>query len=98
MEQIKEFFKKMSEQGIYIPFLRDPIVKAPSVSLTLLVVSFMHVQLALLNKVAKIFDGVDVENSIQVLIITAGLYFGRAVSKGKGKAKLEEQSKKEGEV
>jgi hypothetical protein len=37
--------------------------------------------LSLLNKFAKVVDGVDIENTLELLIICASLYFGRSLSK-----------------
>ena len=71
----------MQENGVVLLFVRDPVSKKPSVSLTLLVVSFTLTILSLLNKVAKIVDGVDVDNTLELLIITSSLYFGRSLSK-----------------
>jgi hypothetical protein len=71
----------MQDNGVVLLFVRDPVQKKPSVSLTLLIVSFTLTVLSLLNKVAKIVDGVDVENTLQLLIICASLYFGRSFSK-----------------
>jgi len=35
----------------------------------------------LINKFAKIVDGVDVDNTIELLVVCASLYFGRSLSK-----------------
>ena len=64
-----------------MPLIRDPLTGKASVSLTLLFLSSLHVQLALVNKFAKIFDGLDIDNSLEFFMICAGLYFGRAISK-----------------
>jgi hypothetical protein len=81
LEQIKNKLKELQEQGFPIIFLRDPITKQPSVSLTLVVISFLLSLLSLINKFAKVVDCVDVENTLQLLIICASLYFGRSLSK-----------------
>jgi hypothetical protein len=81
LEQIKQKIKELQDQGLPVIFLRDPITKQPSVSLSLLVISFILSLLSLLNKFAKVVDGVDVENTLQLLIICASLYFGRSLSK-----------------
>jgi hypothetical protein len=71
----------MQDNGVVLLFVRDPVSKQPSVSLTLLIVSFTLTVLSLLNKFAKIVDGVDVDNTLELLIITSSLYFGRSLSK-----------------
>jgi hypothetical protein len=81
LEKLKAKLKERKEQGFDIIFLRDPTTKLPSVSLTLLIISFTMCMLSLLNKFAKVVDGVDIENTLELLIICASLYFGRSLSK-----------------
>lgn len=81
LEKLKELIKELQDRGIPVIFLRDPITKQPSVSLSLLIVSFLLSIFALINKFAKIVDGVDVDNTLELLIITSSLYFGRSLSK-----------------
>ena len=81
LEKLKAKLKELQEQGFPIIFLRDPTTKLPSVSLTLLIISFTLCMLSLLNKFAKVVDGVDIENTLELLIICASLYFGRSLSK-----------------
>jgi hypothetical protein len=81
LERIKEKIKELQEQGVPLFFIKDPITKQPSVSLSLLLLSFSLCIFSLINKFAKIVQGVDVENSLQLLIICASLYFGRSLSK-----------------
>jgi hypothetical protein len=81
LEKLKELIQELQDKGIPVIFLRDPITKQPSVSLSLLVVSFILSIFALINKFAKVVDGVDIENTLQLLIICASLYFGRSLSK-----------------
>ncbi len=81
LEKIKQKIKDLQEQGVPLFFIKDPITKQPSVSLSLLLVSFGLSFFSLINKFAKIVQGVDIENSFQLLIICASLYFGRSLSK-----------------
>ncbi len=90
MEKIKAAVQWLNEKGIPLAFVRDPITQLPSVSLTLLIISFTLCIVSLINKFAKIVDGMDVENTIQLLIICASLYFGRSLSK-----KMDNSDKKE---
>jgi hypothetical protein len=90
INKLKLFIKKMQEQGLPLFFVKDPVSKLPSVSLTMLVISFTLSVLSLLNKFAKIVDGVDVDNTLELLIICASLYFGRSLSK-KMESKEEEK-------
>jgi hypothetical protein len=79
-EKLEAILKKLQEEGIPLLFFRDPVRKVPSVSLTLLIISFVLSLFSLLNKFAKLVEGVDIENSLQLLIICASLYFGRTLS------------------
>jgi hypothetical protein len=81
MERIKEFIKYLQENGVPIFFIKDPATKSPSVSLTMLVISFSLCVFSLINKAAKVFEGIDVDNSLELLIISSSLYFGRTLSK-----------------
>jgi len=90
--KIKTKIKEWQEQGVPVFFFRDEQKKAPSVSLTCFLISFCLVVFGLINKWAKFVDGVDVDNSLELLIITASLYFGRSFSKrmvGKSETKDE---------
>lgn len=92
MERIKELLNTLHEKGIKLPYFRDPIKGTPSVSLTMLVISFFIYLLCLVNKFAGFFGGVDLDGSFQLLILAASLYFGRSfASTGKGKANLGEK-------
>jgi hypothetical protein len=86
-EKLKEIHNKLHENGIKLWYLRDPIKKTPSVSLTMLVISFNIYILTLVNKLAGWVN--DVDGAGQLLLISAGLYFGRSFSGGKGKANIE---------
>ncbi len=81
LEKIKNKLKELQDSGVPLFFIKDPITKSPSVSLTLLIVSFTLSILSLLNKFTKIVDGVDIDNTLELLIVCASLYFGRSLSK-----------------
>jgi len=83
-DRIINLIKKIQDKGLPLFFIQDPVTKQPSVSLTMLIVSFILTVLALINKVAKIVHGVDIENTLELLIITASLYFGRAFTRSGG--------------
>jgi hypothetical protein len=90
--KLKIFVDKLNSKGIPFPMVRDPATGKSSVSLTLLFISSLHVQLALVNKFAKFFDGMDTDNSLEFFMICAGLYFGRTLSK---KVQPEQKAKDE---
>jgi hypothetical protein len=84
VKKLKEAQKKLvdycTKKGIVVPVLRDPVTQKPSASFTLLVVSSGLVIFGLINKAAKLVDGVDMDNALQFFGICAGLYFGRKLS------------------
>jgi hypothetical protein len=80
-DKIIDMSRKLNQNGIYIPLLSDPKTKMGSVSLTLLFLSSVYVQFGLINKFAKIVDGVDMNNALEWFLITSGLYFTRSLSK-----------------
>jgi hypothetical protein len=84
MKKLKEFQGKLlnwcTKRGIPVPVLRDPVSQKPSASFTLLVISSGLVIFGLLNKVANLVDGVDIENALQFFYACAGLYFGRKLT------------------
>jgi len=73
--------KELQEKGVPLMWFKDPLTKLPSVSLTLMLISFTLVLFGLINKWAKIVEGIDVDSSTELFLITAGLYFGRSLSK-----------------
>lgn len=88
--KLKKQIAYWQKNGVPILFWRDEQKKAPSVSLTMMLISFILCILSLINKAAKVVEGVDVENSLQLFMICAGLYFGRSF----GKLKQSEDDKK----
>lgn len=81
LEKLKLKMEEYQRGGIPLVFIKDPVTKEPSVSLSLLLVAFVLNLFSLINKFAKLFEGVDIENSLQLLIVCASLYFGRSLSK-----------------
>jgi hypothetical protein len=79
--KLKLLLERYQKEGIPLVFVKDPVTKKPSVSLTLLLISFTINLFSLINKFAKLAEGVDTENSLQLLIVCASLYFGRSLSK-----------------
>lgn len=83
LEQLKAKLKEIQEQGLYIAFLRDPVTKQPSVTLSLLIISSIIVILGLLGKTSKIVGGIDIENSLSFFYACAGIYLGRKITGNK---------------
>lgn len=87
MKKLKELQHRLVEfctkKGIPVPVLRDVTTQQPSASFTLLVVSSGLVIFGLINKIAKLVDGVDIDNALQFFYACAGLYFGRKLTSDK---------------
>ncbi len=71
------------KKGIPVPIFRDAVTQKPSASFTLLVISSGIVIFGLLNKVARLVDGIDIDNALQFFYACAGLYFGRKLTSDK---------------
>lgn len=84
-KKFKDFQNYLANRGIVIPFIRDE--NKPSVSLTLLLISFLLWCLG----ITKIIKEADVSHLENMVIITAGLYFSRKVTKGSSKTELIQQ-------
>lgn len=67
-----------------LPMIRDPKTGLGSVSLTLVFMSSIYVQLALLNTFAQMFQGVDIVNALYWHGMSLALYFGRSFNKEGG--------------
>lgn len=93
LEKIKGLLTKAHEHGIPIPMVRDFKNKGPSVSLTLLLISFGVVLFGLIGKWSKLLS-VDTDQAIYLFGICAGLYFSRNVG-GSGKVNLGESVNEE---
>ena len=91
IDKIKELMKKANEIGIYVPLIRDP-GKGPSVSLTLLFISFNFCILAMVGKWSKMFEGIDAGQAMTLFSACAALYFGRKLT-SKGEVVGEEKPK-----
>jgi len=80
IDKIKGFISQLNEKGVPLPMLRDPKTGMPSVSLTMLFISFNVVLIGLMGKLAGFFGGVDVQQAIYWNVLTSSLYFGRTLS------------------
>lgn len=85
----KKFVGSMNALGIPLPTVRDPKTGVGSVSLTMMFISFNVVLIGLVGKYAKMLEGIDVGQSIQLFSICAALYFGRKMSGDKNKVEIE---------
>ena len=79
MDKIKELITKLNEKGFPLIMLTDPDKKSPSVSLTMLAISFTICIVGLIGRTAHTFE-IDKAEAYNLLILTSGLYFGRKLS------------------
>lgn len=99
MENLKLFIKKIQDAGIPLIWVIDPIKKTPSVSLTLMLISFGMVVTALIGKMNGNLE-IDIAQSKELFALTALLYFGRTLTKTGDKLitdSKEESTKKDAE-
>jgi hypothetical protein len=82
--KIKELLNKANSKGIPVPLIKDPATGVASVSLTLVVMSATYVQIGLLNSLAQVFKGIDMQSALYFFGTSCALYFSRKVS-GDGK-------------
>ena len=82
--KLKQQIDKLNKYGVPLPMIRDPKTGLGSVSLTLVLLSSVYVQLALLNMFAQMFQGVDIVNALYWHGMSLALYFGRSFNKEGG--------------
>jgi hypothetical protein len=95
LQDIRDFIDKMNKYGVPLPMIRDSKTGVGSVSLTLVFLSSIYVQLALLNSFALFFKGVDVTNALYWHGLCLTLYFGRSFKKDGNKVELSGDDTKE---
>jgi hypothetical protein len=94
-ESIKTFIKNLQDKGVVLLFVVDPVNKQPSVSLTLLIVSFTLWILSLSKELSNHLGLIDTDNALNGVIVTAGLYLGRSFSNKKVNMSSLEKEKEE---
>lgn len=70
----------MHQKGIPVPFLRDPKSGKPSVSLTLVFLSFNIWLVSIIGEATRWFGGIDPSQTFNMFIATASLYWGRKLT------------------
>lgn len=79
LDKFEKFVLNLNKYGIPIPFARDPKTQISSVSLTMMLISFVLVVFGLIGKYSKYLD-INLTESLTLLGITSSLYFARKVS------------------
>lgn len=89
MDKLKQLIRCMNERGIPIPTLRDPKNGLPSVTLTMMVISFNLIILGIIGKWSKDLN-VDMSQAMTLFLTTAGLYLGRKMTGNDKKVELQD--------
>ena len=84
IDKAKSLIFNMNENGIPVPLLRDPSHDQPSITMTMMVISFTLAAGALISKFTKITGDIDTSGANYLFMITSGLYLGRKMQ-GNGK-------------
>lgn len=91
MEKIKELILKMNEFGIPLPMLR--IDGKPSISATMMFLSFNTALLGQLGKLSGFLGGIDLTQANYLFGISASLYFSRKLTTKKDSIIVESKDK-----
>lgn len=90
-EKWLEIAKKASEKGIPMPVIRDPKTGVGSVSLTLVFISFNVWLVSVIGKAAGALGGMNPDQTLNMFLAAAGLYWGRKFQKDDKKSSLEKE-------
>ena len=86
-----EIVRTLNERGIAVPMLRDPKTKQGSISLTLVIVSFMTWMVSIVGKAADALGGMNPDQCLNMFVVCAGLYWGRKFQKDGTKIVISEK-------
>jgi len=89
LDKIKEFIKKMNEQGIPVPMIR--VDGKPSITATFAFISFNTAFFGQLGKVAKVLGDVDLNAANYLFFGCLFAYLGRRMTADKGKIEVEKE-------
>lgn len=92
MEDMKkkwmELVNKMNSRGIPIPLVRDAKTGLGSMSLTLVFISFNVWLISVIGKAAGALGGMNPDQTLNMFLACAGLYWGRKFQSDGKKAEL----------
>ena len=78
LEKLRKFARFLNERGIPLPLFRDPKTGSSSVSLTMMVISFVIVVVGLIGKMSKFLD-INLTEGLTFFGVTSALYFSRRI-------------------
>jgi hypothetical protein len=82
MNPLIKLINDINAKGIPLPLFRDIKTNLPSISLTMMVLSFSVYFIGLISKLTKFTGDINLNEAQNLLVITSGLYFMRTVSSG----------------
>ena len=91
--KIKTIIFNMNERGIPLPLLRDPNKDAPSITMTMMVISFAIAAGGVIGKLTKVLGAVDASAANYLFLTAAGLYLGRRITSDGTKTEIEKEDK-----
>ena len=91
IDKIKDFIKKMNEQGVPLPMVRAD--GKPSITATFAFIAFNTALFGQLGKVAKILGDVDLNAANYLFFGCLFAYLGRRMSTDKGKIEVDAKEK-----
>ncbi len=97
MENLKNLWLKLSENGIPFPILQDLISKKPSITYTTFVTAFLIYVASLFPKLQKLTGGISQAGASELFLIASGLYLGRSITRknvDKSNTKVEKEKPK----
>lgn len=77
-----QYLKRINYEGISLAFFKDPSTDKSSVSLTLLIISFVLTIVGIIGKWGGYLK-IDIDQSLSLFYACSALYFGRKISSGK---------------
>jgi hypothetical protein len=90
LEKLKNLLRSANEFGIPIPYLKDPVSKKASVTLTMFVVAFTITILATIGKITKVLD-FDSTAMLTLYVTSGGFYLGRGFREDHGKIEVQKE-------
>lgn len=96
MYKLKQLLNTINSKGIPLPILQDLITKKPSITYTMVVISFFMCVFSLVGGITDYVKGIDFQNSFTLFALCIGTYLGRQFQKkGKEYITIEEKNSDE---
>lgn len=87
-----KYLKRINAEGISLAFLKDPSTGKSSVSLTLLIASFVLTIVGIIGKWGGYLK-IDIDQSLSLFYACSALYFGRKITAGKTTIDIKNETK-----